>query len=209
VSTVEPGDWQLESGISWNEPGDDDEAWGLPALDFRIGLARALEAYLTNVSWQNSSQSSDGDVSGWLDPIIGVKWRLDRGEGLLGAALLAQVSVPVGDNAYTTDRWDPALALAWTLGTAIPLAGTARVTFADDEVLLDNGLKLPYAFADRQVLFAEWEANLREDSDDAHWMNLGYQYLLDDDRQLDISAGWGLNDGAGGFRLGAGFSMRF
>ncbi len=101
------------------------------------------------------------------------------------------------------------MGLAWTLGTVIPLAGTARLTFADDEVQIDNGLKLPYTLGDRQVLFAEWEANLREESQDAHWLNTGYQFLLDDDRQLDISAGWGLNDGAGDFRLGAGFSMRF
>ena len=208
TTTVAPGNWQFESGLAWNEPGDDDESWALPSLELRVGLADSLEVYLSNLSWQNASAPGN-DVHGWLDPIVGVKLRLDDGDRIWGAALLAQVSVPLGENAFSTDRWDPAVAFAWSLGTAIPLAGSARVTWLDDEVLFDNGLKLPWSLGDRQVIFAEWEANVREDSDDAHWLNAGYQFLIDAERQLDLNAGWGLNDDAGDFRVGAGFSMRF
>ena len=48
-----------------------------------------------------------------------------------------------------------------------------------------------------------------ESGDTLHWLNGGYQWLLDDSRQIDFNAGVGLNDDAGDWRFGAGFSMQF
>ena len=91
---------------------------------------------------------------------------------------------------------------------ALPFAGTVKFTEFDDSWQLDNGLKLPFAINDNQGVFVEWEANVPEDGGPTHWLNGGFQWLLDDNLQLDFNAGLGLNDRAGDYRWGVGFSYR-
>ena len=56
--------------------------------------------------------------------------------------------------------------------------------------------------------FVEWEANLPEGGGSTHWLNGGYQWLIDDDMQFDLNAGLGLNDRTADYRVGVGFSIR-
>lgn len=42
-----------------------------------------------------------------------------------------------------------------------------------------------------------------------HWLNGGYQFLLTEELQSDLNAGLGLDNRAGDYRLGLGYSMRF
>ena len=73
---------------------------------------------------------------------------------------------------------------------------------------LDNGLKLPFSLSETSTVFVEWEANLPEGGGSTHWLTGAYQLLIDNNMQLDFSAGLGLNDRAEGYRLGIGFSIR-
>ena len=47
-----------------------------------------------------------------------------------------------------------------------------------------------------------------DDMDAAHSMNGGFTYLITDNLQFDIRAGFGLNEEADDFFTGAGFSWR-
>ena len=152
-------------------------------------------------------ESGGSDASGLLDPIVGAK--IATSDGKFKTALLFQVSVPIGDDDLSSDEFDPSAAFIWTYNGQIPLAGTVSVTHAFDQLIFGNGLKLPFAINDRQSAFVEWEALLPEGGGDAHWLKGGFQWLLDDRRQIDINAGAGLNDEAGDYRLGAGFSILF
>jgi len=124
-------------------------------------------------------------------------------------AFVVQVSAPVGDDELSSDRWDPSAAFVWTYDGALPLAGTAKVSKFAGGYQLDNGLKLPFATSGGNSAFVEWEANLPEGGDDAHWLNGGYQWLIDDVAQFDLNGGLGLNSTAGDYRIGLGYSIRF
>jgi hypothetical protein len=124
-------------------------------------------------------------------------------------AILLQLSVPVGNSDLSSDRFDPGAAFVWTHAGRIPLAGTVKVSRSRDGFRLDNGLKLPFSLGGTHSAFVEWEASLPEGGSDAHWLNGGYQWLLDDRIQFDANAGIGLNDRAGNYRIGAGFSILF
>ena len=88
------------------------------------------------------------------------------------------------------------------------LAGTVKLSEFDGDFQVDNGLKLPFTFNNRHSAFVEWEANLPESGGSSHWLNGGYQWLLEYGMQVDFNAGVGLNDRAGDYRFGVGFSMR-
>ena len=123
-------------------------------------------------------------------------------------AFLFQVSVPIGGDDVTSDSWDPGIAFIWALSGGLNLAGTVTLSEFDGDFQVDNGLKLPFAFSNAHSGFLEWEANLPESGGTSHWLNAGYQWLLEERMQVDFNAGVALNDRAGDYRLGVGFSIR-
>ncbi len=140
---------------------------------------------------------------------VGAKVNVSNAEAKTQMALLFQLSVPLGDDSFSSDRWDPSLAFIWAHKGDIAIAGTVKVSKFQSGYQLDNGLKVPFSWGDVHSGFVEWEASLPEDGGTTHWLNGGYQWLPSDRNQLDFNAGLGLNDRAGDYRLGVGFSIRF
>ena len=205
--TVPAGQWQLETGLAHDRPDSDSESTSLPTAELRVGVSDRAEVFLSGLSW-STSDGPGGDVEGFNDVAVGAKYSLASG-GAWSTALLLQVNVPVGDDELTSDRWDPSAAFIWTHSGTLPLAGTVKVSDVDGRLRLDNGLKLPWALGGPHSVFLEWEANLPEGGDDAHWLNGGYQFLASDRVQIDLNVGVGLNGEAGDYRLGIGFSKLF
>jgi hypothetical protein len=204
---VERGDWQLETGFSYTRLTGDADERALPLAEVRFGVAEDIELFVSSLNWIGVDTGS-GRTSGIDDPDVGAKIGLGDAGGRTRMAILLQLSVPIGDDAFSTGEWDPAAAFIWTHDGALPLAGTFKVSRIGDSLQIDNGLKLLFATNDRRGAFVEWEADLAEQGGSAHWLNAGFQWLLDDRVQLDANAGLGLNDVAGDFRLGIGFSYR-
>ena len=205
---VPRGLWQLETGIAYARPGNDgSRTTSLPLAEIRFGVAQNVEVFASSIGW-SESESANGDSSGLVDPIIGAKVAL-RGGQRSSNAVLFQLSVPSGDSDFSTDSWDPSAAYVWALDSRIPLAGTIKVSYFGNRFQLDNGLQLPFIIDGRRSVFVEWEANLPEGGNDAHWLNGGILLLLGEKRQIDVEAGVGLNDAAGDYRLSAGLSILF
>ena len=205
---VLPGQWQLETGVAYDRPGGGAKSLSLPLAELRVGVAEDIELFVSSVSWSDVQAGGDG-ASGLGDIVIGTKIALGNTTSRTSMAVLFQVSAPTGDSEFSSDDWDPAAAFIWLHDGRVTLAGTARVTRSGNRHQLDNSLKLPFALSDTRSAFVEWEANLPEGRDDAHWLNGGFQWLLRATLQFDLNAGIGLNDTAGDYRLGAGLSMRF
>jgi hypothetical protein len=138
---------------------------------------------------------------------LGSKVNISNAEARTQMALLFQLSVPTGDDSFTSDRWDPSLAFVWSHAGDFDIAGTVKISDFESGYQLDNGLKVPFPLGEAGSGFVEWEANLPEQGGSIHWLNGGYQWLIDDRMQLDLNAGLGLNDRAGDYRLGIGFSI--
>lgn len=207
TGTVPDGRWQLETGVAYARPGSNSRTTALPFAEIRYGVADDMEIFVSSLNWANS-EVGNRDTSGLLDANVGIKIAAGGGERLRSAVLF-QLSVPIGDNDFSSDEWDPGIAYVWAYDGRVPLVGTVMVRDTGDRYQLDNGLQLPYSLNDRQTVFVEWEANLPEGGNDAHWLNGGLMWLLDDRRQIDFEAGVGLNDTAGDYRLSAGFSIFF
>lgn len=200
------GQWQLESGLSYTRSNNSAHTTSLPLLEIRYGVADQIEIYLSSLTW-SETQITGGDASGLSDIALGTKFKISDAEAALQMALLFQVSVPTGDRDFSSDRWDPSLAFVWAHSGSFPIAGTVKVSDYKNGYQLDNGLKLPFSWADAHSAFVEWEANLPEKGDNTHWLNGGYQWLMNDRTQFDLNAGLGLNDRTDDYRLGIGFSI--
>ena len=204
---VAVGQFQVETGITYTRIDSNSDNVALPAADIRFGVAERIEAFVSSLSWERFE--TDGTkTSGLTDPDAGIKMKIGEKADALQLALLLKVSVPVGGNDLSSDRWDPTAGLIWTSGGGLPLAGTVTVSSFDAGLQLDNGLKLPFSLGKGRSAFVEWEANLPEDGGSSHWMNFGFQWLSAERAQFDLNAGLGLNDRAGDYRIGAGFSIR-
>jgi hypothetical protein len=204
---VAVGQLQIETGVTYTRFSSDFDNLALPAADIRFGIADRIEGFVSSVSRERNEVGAD-DTSGMADPDLGVKIGLTEQAAAVQMSLLLKVSVPVGSDALSSDRWDPTAGLVWTGSGSIPLAGTVTVSSLDTGLQLDNGLKLPFSLGDGRSAFFEWEANLPEGGDDTHWLNGGFQWLPGERWQLDVNAGLGLNDDAGDYRAGVGFSFR-
>jgi len=202
-NVVARGAWQMETGLTHTRFDSDTDSTSLPEAEFRYGIADQVELFVSSLGWLDA----DG-ASGFLDPNIGAKVSVSDAGATANMALLFQLSVPIGGNDVTSDRWDPSLAFVWSMSGGLGLAGTVKVTRFDSDFQVDNGLKLPFSLNDRHSAFVEWEANLPENGGSSHWLNAGFQWLLDDRMQVDFNAGAGLNDRAGDYRFAVGFSMR-
>jgi len=206
-SVVGIGQWQLETGISYTRSRDDTRTTSVPMAEIRIGVVDQLEVFVSSLSWSETKSFGD-ETSGLVDMALGAKVSVSKAETNNQMAFLFQLSAPTGDDSFSSDRWAPTIAFIWSHDGDFPIAGTARLSKFRSGYQLDNGLKVPFSWGDAHSVFVEWEANLPEGGGSTHWLNGGYLWLIDDHMQLDFSAGMGLNDRAGDYRLGAGFSIR-
>ena len=202
-NVVAPGAWQMETGIAYTRFNSNNDSTSLPQAEFRYGIADEVELFISSLGWVDANSGS-----GFLDPAIGGKVSVSDAGATVNMAFVFQLSVPVGGNEVSSDSWDPSLAFVWAMTGGLGLAGTVKISEFDGDYQVDNGLKLPFSISDSQSAFVEWEANLPENGGSSHWLNGGYQWLLDDRMQVDFNAGIGLNDRAGDYRLGVGFSMK-
>ncbi len=206
-NVIEPGQWQLETGISYTRSNDDTRTTSLPVAEIRTGVGSQVEVFVSSLSWSETS-SAGSDTRGLVDMALGSKIKISEAAARTQMALLFQMSVPTGDSDFSSDRWDPSLAFIWAYGGDFSIAGTVKVSDFKGGYQLDNGLKVPFSWGDTHSGFIEWEVNMPQGGGNTHWLNGGYLWLVEDHIQLDFNAGLGLNDRAADYRLGVGFSIR-
>ena len=206
-NVVGPGQWQLETGISYTESNDDIRTTSLPLAEVRVGVADQLEVFISSLTW-SEIRSGGSESRGFADFAFGSKVKISNADARTQMALLFQLSVPIGNDSFSSNRWDPSLAFIWAHNGKFAIAGTVKISDFQSGYRLDNGLKMPFSWGDAHSGFVEWESSLPEDGGSAHWLNGGYQWLINDRMQLDFNAGLGLNDRAENFRMGVGFSMQ-
>jgi hypothetical protein len=206
-NVVEPGQWQIETGIAYAPSSGGDRTTSLPLVEIRTGVDSRVEVFLSSLSWSKTN-SNGSNSSGLMDMVLGTKIRTSNADARTQMALLFQLSVPTGNSDFSSDRWDPSVAFIWAHGGDLPIAGTVKVSEFQNGYQLDNGVKVPFSWSEAHSGFVEWEATLPEGGGSTHWLNGGYQWLIEDHIQLDFNVGLGLNDRAADYRVGVGFSIR-
>lgn len=222
--TVPRGWLQLELGASASEDADGSETLEAPAALLRIGLADALELRLGWSGWATVDPPGAGDtLDGAGDGEIGAKLKLRQGVGAGPTlALLASTSVPIGDDALSSDRFDPSFRLtaahdlgplglegidfAWNLGMAWESVrgSTGSSTLGEIQYTAAAGFPL----GDRLGGFVEIFGSEPASRAGGHEASIdgGLTLLLRPTLQLDAFVGAGLTDDAPDWFVGVGVS---
>ena len=121
-SVVGLGQWQLETGIAYTRSSDDTRTTFVPMAEFRIGVADQLEVFVSSLSWSETKSFSD-ETSGLVDMALGAKVNVSNAETDSQMAFLFELSVPTGDDSFSSDRWDPTIALSGHMTVTSPSPG--------------------------------------------------------------------------------------
>ncbi|QDU80837.1 hypothetical protein Pla110_25730 [Polystyrenella longa] len=226
-STVGKGVTQLEFGYTYGYNSDGGESgkshtFGEPLLrhglyadwlELRVGLAPIQES--------TRSQGNKTTTSGLEDLYLGFKVALTSQDQFLPEmALIPQMTVPTGSEAFSDDRVLPGAnwIYSWELTDTISTAGSTQFNIAVDEETASSYTEwaqswtVATSLSDKTGMYTEWFAFFPDDADTAqveHYLNGGFTYLVNDDIQLDVRAGTGLNGAAEDFFTGVGMSIRF
>ena len=236
AATVGRGVFQLEFGYTYEHDrpeGGRGGVWthslGEPLL--RVGVfGEGLELRL-GLSPVSAGAGTDGrniTETGMEDLYLGVKLVLAEQEGLRPAmAVLPQVTVPAGSDAFTSDRTLPGVNFiyGWDVTEDVALSGSTQMNRAlsDAGGGAGRGGEVEYAewaqsavagfsVGARAGVYAEWFAFFYAESEGTraqHYANGGFTWRFSDDLQWDIRAGVGLNESATDFFAGTGLVVRF
>lgn len=227
-STVGADHIQLEFGYTFVHNDDDSVRTNTHAFGeqlWRIGLfADWLEL---RIGWNYFLETTNAplgrtEVDGGDDLYLGFKIALtEQADWLPEMAIIPQTFVPTGADAFTAEELLPGVnwVYSWELNECVSIGGSTqgnRRVDATGEFYSEWAQSLTAAFSLTEQLgaYTEWFAffphGAREPGIGAeHYVNGGFTYLVHNDLQFDIRAGFGLNDRADDFFTGTGFSYRW
>jgi Putative MetA-pathway of phenol degradation len=218
TSTVPAGHYQLEGGYTFTRQGTD-ESQSLGELLLRIGVNERIEARLGigSYDWDDPGVRGERRISGYEDPVLGLKIRLVPDDAKTQIALLLNTTVPVGSNELTADDWQPEgkLAMGWDLTDRFSLASMLVYTYASDggERFSQFAASVSAAFSltERWGYYLEGYGFSKESADGSTttYLDSGLTYLLSKDVQFDVRVGAGLDSPHPNGYAGLGAAIRF
>lgn len=227
-TVVPPGYVQIETGwsLSRNEVGGiQSNTHTFPGTLFRIGVLDRMEIRLgyDGSQWErNRSGGQSATSNGSGDMGIGTKLYFWEEQGWIPeAALLAGLSLPIGQDQFSSGRVDPSfrMSLSHTLSDRLSFGYNLGATW--ESALEDTGDRdtlslfnytaaLGIGLTDRVGLFAEvfGDIPLNADGGPQNSFDGGLTYLILDNLQIDGAAGVGLSHSADDWFVGLGITVR-
>jgi hypothetical protein len=182
-------------------------------LELRVAWTYIQEKTTTPV---DSIRDDGGD-----DLYLGVKLALTPQRGLLPEmALIPQMFVPTGADVFTADEVLPGVnwVYSWEISDCLSIGGSTQGNRALDDTghaftLWAQSMTAAFSLSERIGTFTEWFAffphsAVGPSAQVQHFLNGGFTYLLNNDLQIDIRTGVGLNREAENYFTGVGFSLR-
>lgn len=205
------GLWQLEGGFLYSRFDSDVDGYSLPLALLRYGAGERAEL---QVSWPGYSRIDvgPGNVDGLTDASVGVKWQVSDDGARTPIALFAGLSLPVGDNEFSSDEIDPSIGLFWAHEGRVSLFGTVLLSDTGNDTALGNGIGINLPVGDYCGgcgVFVEYVGIFPDDRGPQHSLNSGVTFMYAGDLQFDVNVSLGLNDRAGDGSLGIGAAYRF
>jgi len=208
--TLARSTWQLEVGYQFTRDRDgvDIDDHTLPLMLLRIGLADRLEMQVNwaGVSWTDLNGRT---IDGANDASIGVKWQLTDRDVSTPIGVFAGLSLPVGADEFTSDDVDPAFGLFWSHSGVADFFGTVLISHSDDDTVVDNAVGVSFSLDSTKGAYIEYVGSFAEGNGPEHTVNGGMTFLANENLQLDLQGGLGLNDRAADFFVGFGLAHRF
>lgn len=202
------GEWSLRTGIT-----DDFELrikWG--------GFSFTDAVYRGESRFSGRSIMIEDHDDGGTDMSIGFKSPLLRQDGWIpNLSIIPAISLPTGANSKSTNDVDPEVRLAWNYALTdkwqVYGVGLAAAVSDSEGTIFQSGASLAtyYQFTPELAGFIEYFGLYPSGrgSDCQHNINFGPVILINENFQIDIRAGFGLNEQAPDFFCGIGFGWRF
>ena len=232
TNAVAAGHVQFELGYTFTYDREGDARLRdhtAPELLVRIGLVDNFEL---RIGWEGYSWSRERGqtelISGRSvvrerqgqsanDMSLGFKLKLlDQDGWQPDLGIITEISVPTGSTEASSGDVDPELKLLWAydLSETFSLAGNINVgvptqdghRFVQASASLVLGIQLSDTWGSYVEYFGFYPNT--DTTDAAHYINGGFTYLVNDNLQLDIRVGFGLNEEADDFFTGVGLSWR-
>lgn len=222
--TVLPRVLQVETGVLYTEEDEGEErsrTLAVPQTLIRTGLSDRIEFRLSFDGY--ISEDVEGE-DGFGDSAIGFKINLLKESGIRPeVGLLASLTLPTGENAFSSEREDPSfqflfsntltdrISIGYNMGmaweTVEDKSGGGRDTLSSFQYAVSVGLGI----TDRLGAFVESFGNvpMSANGNPAHSFDTGLTYQARNNLQLDASSGVGLSDDADDWFVGAGISFAF
>jgi hypothetical protein len=226
-TSIVPAGWlQVETGGLLLRETDSSTLLGGPGTLARIGLAPRVEARLgwLGILHRDDDRPPDpgcpdcGDVTGAADGVAGIKVRLfERAGARPDLALLPGLTLPIGEEPFTTGRADPGfkVLLGNDITESLDWAANVGAAWLTDETGHERrgraawSLSLGLSLGSALGAFFEYFGEDPEDGPAAHALDSGLTLGLGPNAQIDGSGGVGLSEDSPDWFVGAGLALRF
>lgn len=220
---VLPGIIQVETGIVYTDEAEHSphsRTYAVPGTLFRIGLFDRVELRLGFDGFIVEDGTDEEDGIG--DSEIGVKIFFAEEKGLRPEmAFLASLSMPTGEKAFSSERKDPSFRFLFShsltdrlsLGTNLGIAWSTKPNVSERGLntlsVFQYTTSLGIGLTDKLGSYLEFfgDMPMSDKGNPAHTFNGGFTYLLKDQLQFDVSAGFGLSQSADDWFVGTGVSF--
>ena len=233
TDAVPAGYLQLEAGYTFTydrEGAERSRNHTAPEMLLRIGLVEDLELRIgwDGYSWTESQSRTATPLGavvtretwsqGGNDLSLGLKYKFAQRSGYVpDLGVLTTITVPTGGGGISSGDVDPEIVLLWAydLTDSAAMSGNVGVAWPSNDggrfVQAFATLSFGFALNDRVGTYVEYFGLYpgEEHVDAAHSVNTGITYLVNNDFQIDIRIGAGLNEQADDFFAGMGFAWRF
>ncbi|MGE0480357.1 MAG: transporter [Phycisphaerae bacterium] len=208
VKNHTPGEFSLRTGLT-------DE------FELRIkwtGYSFTEALFEDTSRWSGRRIMTKDHDDGGTDMSIGFKSPLLKQDRLIpNLSIIPAISLPTGTGSTSTGDVDPEIRLAWnyalTAKWTVYGVGLATVLSDDEGRFFQSGVSLAtsYSFTKNFGGFIECYGLYpgSRGSDCQHNIDFGPVILVNDNFQIDLRAGFGLNEEAPDFIAGIGFCFRF
>lgn len=180
----------------------------------RYGIGKNLELRGLLNSYTNISfDASFGSIDGFNDMAIGAKYNFISGDDKPSVSALAELSLPVGSDEFSSDEVVPAFAVLadHTLNDIWSISSNLRYSFGvgylDDSWLftLTPGFTIPNN--ESIAGYFGYAGMYYGDGFNQHWLEGGMTYTLENGPQLDVNLGYDTESET--FFIGAGIAKGF
>jgi hypothetical protein len=233
---VPRGYHHLESGYSFyydHENGTRTKTHAIGEFSLRAGLTDWFELRIkwsgyslaetlgmSESRWSGRHVMAEDHNDGAGDMSVGFKMPLLKQDGLIpNLSIIPAISVPTGSDGKTTGDVDPEIRLAYNyaLTDKWSVYGVGLATWLtdgnSDGRFFQAGASLAtyYQFTKNVGGFLEYYGLYpsARGTDCQHNIDFGPVFLINDNLQIDVRAGFGLNEEAPDFQAGIGVSYRF
>ena len=214
---LQPGYHQLETGFYSYETDKENNIKSKHTLLnnnlYRIGFREKMELRLALYGYNIQHAGSDDD-SGLSDAELSTKVLLfDSSATRPKTTLNAGFTLPIGDDAFTSDQVDPFFSFIPSFSNLLPDSlyndNSLGVTWSNGDADFKYGTLWGYNLSESVILYGEFFGAMPIDSgSNSHGFDWGLTWAVKNNVQLDFFAGNSLNDSATDFSLNLGLSVR-